>query len=1511
MRNDYIVVLNGHNVFREIELSADASIVRAGTTKRCDFRFRKEQFFAPFELEFSRQDNSQWVVKCSEEVYFSSDDVQKLAFKKLKHGDTLDIRYFHSNVSLFQMSFSIDFNRENSSFNRYVDLSQTNNLSIGGLPNANLILNGQYTEGDLVCLYREGTSFVLKEEKTRYGVRFNGLKLKAPRRLQDKSFFSIANFYFYYTNEKLYFAKTADIVFSGINCYDVRSECKGSEYPRFNRNTRILSKVDTDDITILDPPSKPQKPKGNIILQLLPAVAMLVITVVLRSTLMQSGGSFVILSAAMIGIGILTSVLGIINDRRGFKKEVRERKEKYSNYLENKKTEIEEERAKELRILNNIYPSLEKEAQMVDQFSGDLFERYSSDEDFLDVRLGIGARESSRKIKYKDKESLEVDELAALPLKVSEKYQCISNAPIVVPAHLAGAIGVVGAYSKTRAILKTMVIDICLRQYQNDVKVFFVVENQNLPAIYWARNMPHVQNEELNCRNIVCDDESKNIIFEYLYKLISFRETKEVSKLPHLVIFVIDECGLKNHPLSQFIDHAADLGVTFVFFEYFKEHLPQGCNWLIALDRTENEGVLVDRSGKTDEVNFVYEAIDENDALAISQRLAPVYCEEVTLEGSLTKSLTMFEMLDIIAADDLDLSKRWAESAIHKSMAAPIGVTKSKTINLDLSDKAHGPHGLVAGTTGSGKSEILQTYILSMATLYHPYEVGFVIIDFKGGGMVNQFRNLPHLVGAITNIDGREIDRSLKSIKAELQKRQKYFAAADVNHINNYILKYKAGEVSEPLPHLIIIVDEFAELKAEQPEFMKELISASRIGRSLGVHLILATQKPAGQVSEQIWSNSRFKLCLKVQSKEDSNEVIKSPLASEIKEPGRAYFQVGNNEIFELLQSGFSGAPERADNDDTKEFVIYQVEPSGKRIPVYARTKNRKEDELQETQLDAIVEHVSSYCLMEHIQPLASICLPPLPSVVEFPDQFFELYKNGELGYPLGIYDDPDNQYQGPAYFDLANTNMFIVGSGQQGKTNFLQTIIKGIASTSTPLQSAIYILDFGSMILKNFEELNHVGGVVIPSEDEKLKNLFSLLSKEIVIRRKKQLAVGVSSFASYLEAGHTDLPHIFLILDNFAVFKELYAERYEDQLLTLCREGITYGISVIIANSATSGFGYKYISNFSTHVAFVCNDSSEYMAVFDRCRMEPKQTAGRALFSKDKNIYEFQSYLSFNGEKEIERVENMKKFVAAQSSIHGDVRARRIPSVPNDLTLDYLEKNYECENNEMVFAMSYSKVAPLKIDLNSQFSLGLVGNNHSSKVLFINTLLAEIEQKIFDRSVEVRILDDLNRELSSYSNKPYVCEYSSDFGDIEPMMSFICEQAMFRHDLVKVQGFEALEDLPYLITIVNSLEAIEHFSEISDQVEMFKKTSKQCAAMRILVVFSGFGDATVGYSSAAMLKDLKENRRAFVFSTLDEHKFFDVTAAQVRTFKGPLEETQGFYVSGNEIDKVKIAIAQ
>lgn len=316
------------------------------------------------------------------------------------------------------------------------------------------------------------------------------------------------------------------------------------------------------------------------------------------------------------------------------------------------------------------------------------------------------------------------------------------------------------------------------------------------------------------------------------------------------------------------------------FWKMKKEYVPVGCSQLIQLNEG-NVGKLLLTEDRTSVTEFAYQPIPDRDMLRIAHRLAPVYCEEVSLEGALTKNITLYQLLGILSEEDLDLKARWSFSDVTKSMAAPLGVRSGNEIvylNIHDDEKAHGPHGLVAGTTGSGKSELLMTYILAMATIYSPYEVAFLIIDFKGGGMGNQFKDLPHTLGVITDIDGKEINRSLISIKAELDRRKRLFAEIDVDHIDKYIRAYQKGKASTPLPHLIIIVDEFAELKAQYGDFMAELNSAARVGRSLGVHLILATQKPQGQVDPQIDSNSKFRLCLKVQTPEDSREVTKHRL---------------------------------------------------------------------------------------------------------------------------------------------------------------------------------------------------------------------------------------------------------------------------------------------------------------------------------------------------------------------------------------------------------------------------------------------------------------------------------------------------------------------------------------------------------------------------------------------------------------------------------------------------------
>lgn len=277
--------------------------------------------------------------------------------------------------------------------------------------------------------------------------------------------------------------------------------------------------------------------------------------------------------------------------------------------------------------------------------------------------------------------------------------------------------------------------------------------------------------------------------------------------------------------------------------------------------------------------------------------------------------------------------------------------------------------------------------MLSLAVNFAPEDVGFLPIDFKGGGMANLFAKLPHLLGSITNLDGASSARALQSIRAELQKRQRKFGEYGVNHINGYTKLYKQGKEitdpeekknypSEPLPHLFLISDEFAELKANEPDFMAELVSTARIGRSLGVHLILATQKPSGVVDDQIWSNSRFKLALKVADANDSNEIIKTPDAASITQPGRAYLQVGNNEIYELFQSAWSGAnyDPFATKEEKVDERIWSINQLGQYELLTADLSEEEEvsikTEEELTQLDAIVEEIAKPSMRKKVKQL-------------------------------------------------------------------------------------------------------------------------------------------------------------------------------------------------------------------------------------------------------------------------------------------------------------------------------------------------------------------------------------------------------------------------------------------------------------------------------------------------------------------------------------------------------------
>ncbi|MBR2401428.1 MAG: type VII secretion protein EssC [Lachnospiraceae bacterium] len=1285
---------------------------------------------------------------------------------------------------------------------------------------------------------------------------------------------------------------------------ELNSHTNSLPYPLFNRNTRIRRKFSDEKISILDAPEIPKKPHNNIVLSLLPSIAMLAVVIFVRGGMNSgsgSSGSYIIMTVMSMGIGIITTVISFISNGRQYKKDCEERIEKYTNYIEKKKTEVSEARQEELDGLREMCCDINQDLEIAMHFDRRLFEKTKDDEDFLKIYLGRGTILSQRQIDYKKQERLEVgDELTDMPEKICEMFSHIDHAPICMELKESNAVGIVGSEESLYGMFKNIVTDIAVRHYYGDVRMLLLIEDEK--KYDWVRLLPHISNDS-GMRNVVFNNESKNNIFESLFRELTWRE--QTKKVPyHCVVLIENEFGIKNHPISRYIENASELGMTFVFFEKTEEELPLHCNEIVRL-LSNREGEICKTDDGSTVNKFEYEVVSDKQIEALAYKLAPVYCEEISLENSLRKNITLYELLHIYSADDLNLNKRWNDSQIYKTMAAPLGVNaKEEVVCLNLHEKFHGPHGLVAGTTGSGKSEILQSYILSAATLYHPYEIGFVIIDFKGGGMVNQFRDLPHLIGAITNIDGNEVQRSLKSIKAELLKRQSLFAEAGVNHIDKYIRLYKEKKVTTALPHLVIIVDEFAELKAEQPEFMKELISAARIGRSLGVHLILATQKPSGVVDAQIWSNSKFKLCLKVQSKEDSNEVLKTPLAAEIKEPGRAYLQVGNNEIFELFQSAYSGASAAMnENAGGKEFKISQLNFGGAKKVVYQKKKVVNEGAQSKNQLEAIVEYIAAHCDKEGINKLPNICMPPLPERLVY--QAEKKVNSDEIYAHIGLLDDPDRQSQKNISINLTAQNYMLIGSAQSGKTNVLQTIIRSLVENYTPEEVNMYIIDFGSMILRNFSDLKHCGGVVCVSDDERLKNLVKLLNTEIVRRKERFAEVGVSSFSAYKEAGKTDIPQIVVFIDNLTALKEMYLQE-NDFLLPLCRDGIAVGITFVAANSQTSGIGYRYLNNFEGRMTMFCSETSEYGMMFEGCRMKLPSIPGRSLVQINKATYECQMYLSFEGEKEFERVQAIREFVEEQNARYPGAKAQLIPEIPKELNVDYVKKAYPTAvtPGNVVLGLDYATVLPVAFNVSAGGLLALSGKKEKGKDLFAKYFVESMCAEEFGNT-ELYIIDDMTRAWGSYEFHPNTSIYTNTNDSIPTMIDEIEQRLQARYENAS-SGANALAEEPWLVLLIESSDAIDAISADKKSIAAIRNIIGKYRMMKVMLLFTNIENANIAFGAPELMKIVKENKRYLIFDDANNIKLCDVSVSVARKYAKPIELCDAYYINDSELSKLK-----
>ena len=1532
----YRVSIYGSGIYKEAVLE-DAKSLSIGTKKDCQIRFDVSKFFGDFKLSIE-QENDKYYVYCGEDLFLKSEDGAREHFHILEPGDHIAVCYGSLAADFLYLDFAVDFGNIQDNYDKCIKVPSVGTFTIGGRGNYDIAIIDDKIESSYIVLSAQSSDYTIDVSRARHEVSINGTLVRNDMvNLKKGDFISFFGYIFFYSDEGFRTCDTYDIQ-TKFKTGKISFQSNHLKYPLFIRNARQRYIMPEDTPSVLPPKELQDNSNGNDILgTVLPMCVTMIAMIAVRS-MIGSNIMYMLYFGVSMGMSVIMTIVNYFRNKKKRKEDEAKRIVTYNAYIERKEEEIEKLRLQERQVAEKMNTSVLDTLVEVENFDSRLFEREPVHEDFLDVWIGTGKVDSVCQVDYKEQEFIDTeDEMMDFPRQMHEKYKSLEDMPITLHLAKTSAIGFVGNRTKLYQMAKNLIITISGQHFYKDVKMIFFINKEDCPYFSWVRWLQNCLDDEHIARFVVYDDDSRKTMLQFLYAELSNRESVAGGRsggiFPvHYIVFMYRSDMLGGHPVTSYVGRGSDLGFTFLFFDEHEEFVHHDVEQRVYLEPEANRGTVVDTANGENVQPFVYPHISLDQASKAALKLAPVFVEEISLESTLTKNISLYTLLGIMSAYDIDLKSVWASSNVCENMAVPIGVVGSGgPIYLDIHENGHGPHGLVAGTTGSGKSELLQTFILSLAIRFSPYDVGFVLIDFKGGGMANQFRNLPHLCGTMTNIDGKQLERSLMSIRAELLKRQELFAKYDVNRIDDYIMLYKEGKAAVPLPHLILIVDEFAELKSDQPEFMKELISTARIGRSLGVHMILATQKPAGVVNDQIWSNSRFKLCLKVQDKADSNEVLKSPLAAEIREPGRCYLQVGNNEIFELFQSAYSGAPALVEGmDEAREFEICRIDLAGRRELVYAQKNDTHKK--AETQMESLIKYIDEYCGESGINKLSPICLPPLETNIAFSTVG---YKKSEsvIKVPVGIYDYPSKQEQGVMELNLTEGSLIVLGAAQNGKTNLLQVIIRGLVQLYTPKDVKIYILDFASMMLGNFRELNQVVGVITAADEERMKNFIKLIKKDLEVRKNRLSDLGLSSFSSYREAGYREFEQIVVLIDNYPMLKNAYPEMMEE-LHRVMQEGPSVGISFVVTAMQASGLGFKLISSFLHRYSFSLNDKNDYAYVFERCRLYPDDVPGRCVIKVGREYQECQIYNAFDAEKEIERIEKIRDFIKEYNAKYSKYEATAIPEVPQVVTLDTIKDAIEeSRPYELVAGISYDTTKPVKVDLYNRGGVIISGDGDSAKSRFIKYMIdslpgevngsgagvvAELNSEVqsgqglesdsmvgSDSGAEVYILDNFTGGLKNCRNSSFVKGYTMDFDEYGDMVKAACDKLKSRYEAMKSENGEDM-NRSLITLIINASEYYSYISVKRDIVSAFKQILTTYKSLGVCVILSDMqGVPNIG--APELVRMVKENRCFIVFDNLKEQHLFDVSTKTQHKFHNKLKEDEAYFVDKTSLCKIKI----
>jgi DNA segregation ATPase FtsK/SpoIIIE, S-DNA-T family len=1178
---------------------------------------------------------------------------------------------------------------------------------------------------------------------------------------------------------------------------------------------------------ILEPPPEIPPPSGQRWVQLLMIVPMIAGTAAMAFLFAgRGGGVLTYVVGGMFGVSMLGMILVQVLSQGGqpSKLEMALTRREFMRQLAQHRRSVRRTAREQRRSVSYRHPSPDRLWSTAASFR--LWERRSGDRDFGVIRVGLGPQQLATKITPPETKPVEdLEPLCALALRqFVATYSVVPDLPVALSLRAFGRIHLAGDPDRRRALVRALLGQAVTFHAPDDLLVAVCTAPENRADWEWVKWLPHNQHptklDALGPLRLLAPTVTglEAMLEDVLASRPRFSTAAAPTHGQHVLV-VLDggSTAGSDHLMT---DGGVD-GVTLLDVAGPEPRLVEPECVVLTVARPErsegsggpgegpDEVELAVTTSEGREVMGRPDSLGRDAAEALARQLSPLRLSAASRAGggSLTADLGLAELLGIPDPRSLDTATTWAVRPNRDRLRVPIGVgPEGQPVDLDLKESAQdgmGPHGLLIGATGSGKSELLRTLILGLALTHDPESLNFVLVDFKGGATFAQLERLPHTSAVITNLADELslVDRMTDAINGELVRRQELLRRAG-NFVSqrDYEKARASGAPLDPLPSLMIVVDEFSELLTAKPDFIDMFVQIGRVGRSLGVHLLLASQRLEEGRLRGLETHLSYRIGLRTFSASESRSVLGVPDAYELpRAPGHGYLKTGTEGLVRLKTAYVSGTyrddsrPRRHEvaREQIAEFTTAYVAAESEDEtpdPGQAEAAGADDDPLAETLLDVLVGRIEGKGTPAH-----QVWLPPLdvaPTLDELlprlqPDRVRGLTATpgarlGSLRAVIGVVDKPLEQRRDPLVVDLASAagHFLVVGGPQSGKSTMLRSLVCSLALTHTPEEMQFYLLDFGGGSLMSLRDLPHVGGGATRLDADATRRTVGEMSALLAWREQLFATHGIDGMATYrrakAEGRFAEDPYgdVCLVVDGWQVLRAQFDD-LEPAMTELATTGLSFGIHLLVAAPRTGDLRSNVRDMFGTRVELRLGDPLDSMVNRRVAIGVPENSPGRGVVPDEHHV--LGALPRVDGRASTEDLsDGVADLIRQVADAWPGRPAPPVRMLPGTILLDDVPEP-PARRGVVPIGLSGEDLSAAVVDFGSDAHLLLFGDLEVGKTGFLRMLARQIAARNTPADARI-LLVDYRRSLLGEVPQEYLLGYASSRESLDDAVAQVCE---------------------------------------------------------------------------------------------------------------------------------------